>query len=33
MVGLTAKQKEELNQAIHEYLTKSKYTQAANLLA
>ena len=33
MVGLTAKQKEELNVAIHEYLLKSRYTQAAAMLA
>lgn len=29
MVGLTNKQKEELNLAIYEYLIKYKYTQAA----
>ena len=32
MAGLTTKQKEELNQAIHEYLVKHNYLQAANLL-
>jgi LisH len=30
MLGLTPKQKEELNQAIHEYLLKHKYNQAAD---
>ena len=30
MVGLTPKQKEELNQAIYEYLVKNKYAQAAS---
>lgn len=29
MVGLTNKQKEELNLAIYEYLIKYKHTQAA----
>ena len=32
MAGLTTKQREELNQAIHEYLVKHKYTQAAAML-
>jgi len=29
MLGLTPKQKEELNQAIHEYLLKNRYSQCA----
>ena len=33
MVGLTTKQREELNLAIHEYLIKQKYTEAAQLFA
>lgn len=33
MVGLTTKQKEELNSAIYEYLVKHKYPQAASVLA
>ena len=32
MVGLTSKQKEELNAAIYEYLIKYKFTQAAAIL-
>jgi hypothetical protein len=32
MVGLTTKQKEELNVAIHEYLVKHKYGRAAQAL-
>ena len=31
MVGLTPKQKEELNSAIYEYLIKHKYAQAATV--
>ena len=33
MVGLTTKQREELNLAIHEYLIKQKYTDVAQLFA
>lgn len=33
MVGLTSKQKEELNAAIHEYLVKNRYSQAAQIFA
>lgn len=33
MVGLTTKQKEELNSAILEYLKKNKFTNAAELFA
>lgn len=33
MVGLTTKQKEELNLAIHEYLLKHKYLKAAHEFA
>jgi hypothetical protein len=29
MVGLTTKQKEELNMAIYEYLAKNKFTSTA----
>lgn len=33
MAGLTSKQKDELNHAIHEYLVKSKFAQSAELFA
>lgn len=33
MVGLTSKQKEELNHAIHEYLVKNKFLQSAQIFA
>lgn len=33
MAGLTSKQKDELNQAIHEYLVKNKLPQSAELFA
>lgn len=33
MVGLTSKQKDELNAAIHEYLLKNKFTHSAELFA
>ena len=33
MVGLTPKQKEELNNCVYEYLTKNKYAQAASQFA
>ena len=32
-MGLTTKQKEELNQAIYEYLVKNKYAGAAQMFA
>jgi hypothetical protein len=33
MVGLTSKQREELNNAIHEYLVKNRFTQSAQIFA
>lgn len=33
MSSLTAKQREELNLAIYEYMKKHKFTQAASLFA
>jgi hypothetical protein len=33
MVGLTTKQREELNNAIYEYLVKSKYANSAQAFA
>ena len=33
MVGLTSKQREELNSAIHEYLVKNKFSQSAQAFA
>lgn len=33
MVGLTSKQREELNLAIHEYLIKNRFTSAASIFA
>jgi platelet-activating factor acetylhydrolase IB subunit alpha len=33
MAGLSAKQKVELNQAIHEYLLKNQYTNSAEMFA
>lgn len=33
MVGLTSKQRDELNVAIHEYLVKNKFTTSAQIFA
>lgn len=33
MVGLTSKQRDELNLAIHEYLVKNKFTSSAEIFA